>query len=194
MKLFSKTEVRDRLKGLLPQLADRSELEFSILRKLLSILEGKQNIIAYAPDPRYEVDILPVIESSALPRPTSFLEIRHSARWFFPKIDKNKSLQFLRPFEFQKNEWGLFEPIGDENILPEDADLILIPALGYNEKGFRLGRGGGYYDRVLNSEKVQKKCIGFSFSKFFPVPFGEEGHDRKVGKIITENGIHSFFD
>lgn len=140
------------------------------------------------------MDVLPIIESSPLPRPTGFIEARHSAKWYFPRMNAEKKLRFLRPFSFEKNELGLFEPIGDEEISVEEADLILVPALGFNEKGYRLGRGGGYYDRILNSESLQKKTVGLSFSKLFPVPFLAENHDLKIGKMITETQIHSFLD
>lgn len=194
MTSISKKEARARLKTLLPFHKERSDFETKILRRLYPLLKNKESIISYLPDLDYEVDVLPVVESCPLPRPTEFLEFRHSAKWFFPKIQSDSRLEFVRPFTFSKNKWGLFEPEGEETILAEDADLILVPALGFNEKGYRLGRGGGYYDRILNTKEIQNKAIGFTFSKFFPVPFIEESHDQKIGKIITENEIHTFFD
>ncbi|MCW7467111.1 5-formyltetrahydrofolate cyclo-ligase [Leptospira levettii] len=194
MNSISKQDARKILKTNIQKLNDREELESAILKRLFPLLQGNSNIITYVPDLQWEVDVLPIIESCPLPRPTSFIESRHSAKWYFPKVVKDKGLCFLRPFSFEKGPYGIFEPIGDEEISVEDADLILVPGLGYHENGFRLGRGGGYYDRILHKESVQKKTIGFSFSKFFPVPFQVEEHDVKVGKMITEFQIHSFFD
>lgn len=194
MNPISKEDARNILKKNLPNLPEREDHEAAILKRLYPLLQGKSKIITYAPDLRYEVDVLPIIESCPLPRPTGFIEARHSAKWYFPRMNADKNLRFLRPYSFEKNTMGLFEPIGDEEISVEDADLILVPALGFNEKGYRLGRGGGYYDRILNSESLQKKTVGLSFSKLFPVPFVAENHDLKIGKMITETQIHSFLD
>lgn len=194
MNPIAKKDAREILKNNIAKLTDREDLEAAILKKLFPLLQGKTKIITYVPDLQYEVDVLPVVESCPLPRPTGFIEARHSAKWFFPKVEKDHHLRFIRPFTFTKGPQGIFEPNGDEEISVEEADLILVPALGFHEKGYRLGRGGGYYDRILASELVQKKTIGFSFSKFFPVPFLSEPHDVKVGKMITEFQIHSFFD
>ncbi|MBM9591485.1 5-formyltetrahydrofolate cyclo-ligase [Leptospira sp. 201903075] len=194
MNSISKKDAREVLKKNLPNLPEREDHEAAILRRLFPLLQGKSKIITYSPDFLYEVDVLPIIESCPLPRPTGFIEARHSAQWYFPRMEEGKVLRFLRPHSFEKNALGLFEPVGDEEISVEDADLILVPALGFNEKGYRLGRGGGYYDRILNSESLQKKAIGLSFSKLFPVPFLAESHDLKIGKMITEIQIHSFLD
>lgn len=194
MNPISKKDAREILKKNLPNLPEREDHEAAILRRLFPLLQGKTKIITYSPDLLYEVDVLPVIESCPLPRPTGFIEARHSAEWYFPRMEEGKSLRFLRPRSFEKNSIGLFEPIGDEEISVEEADLILVPALGFNEQGYRLGRGGGYYDRILNSETLQKKTVGLSFSKLFPVPFLADNHDLKIGKMITEIQIHSFLD
>ncbi|PJZ45043.1 5-formyltetrahydrofolate cyclo-ligase [Leptospira brenneri] len=194
MNPISKKDAREILKKNLPNLPEREDHETAILKRLFPLLQGKSKIITYSPDFRYEVDVLPIIESSPIPRPTSFIEARHSARWYFPRMEEGKVLRFLRPYSFEKSEIGLFQPVGDEEISVEEADLILVPALGFNEKGYRLGRGGGYYDRILNSESLQKKAVGLSFSKLFPVPFLEDNHDLKIGKMITEIQIHSFLD
>ncbi|MCW7482433.1 5-formyltetrahydrofolate cyclo-ligase [Leptospira kanakyensis] len=194
MNPISKKDAREILKKNLPNLPEREDHEAAILKRLFPLLQGKSKIITYSPDLSLEVDVLPIIESSPLPRPTGFIEARHSAKWYFPRMEDGKVLKFIRPFSFEKNAIGLFQPVGDEEISVEDADLILVPALGFNERGYRLGRGGGYYDRILNVESLQKKAIGLSFSKLFPVPFLEESHDLKIGKMITETQIHSFLD
>ncbi|TGL21829.1 5-formyltetrahydrofolate cyclo-ligase [Leptospira yanagawae] len=194
MNPIAKKDAREILKNNIVKLTDREEIESAILKRLFPLLQGKSKIITYVPDIQYEVDVLPVIESSPLPRPTGFIEARHSAKWYFPKVETGHVLRFIRPFSFSKGPHGILEPVGDEEISVEEADLILVPALGFHKDGYRLGRGGGYYDRILAPLEVQKKTIGFSFSKFFPVPFLRESHDVKVGKMITEFQIHSFFD
>ncbi|GBF49843.1 5-formyltetrahydrofolate cyclo-ligase [Leptospira ryugenii] len=194
MNLLEKPEARKRLKELLPVLSRRDEAEGIILRRLLQELSGKERLIFYVADPRLEVDVLPLTESTPLPRPSAFWEFRHPAKYFFPKVNPRGTLSFVRPHSWERGQFGLWEPIGIEEISPEEADLILVPALGFSETGERLGRGAGYYDRTLSSPAVFKKTIGLTFSAVFPVPFRTEEHDQKVGKIITETSIHSFLD
>ncbi|TGN17706.1 5-formyltetrahydrofolate cyclo-ligase [Leptospira idonii] len=194
MNLLSKEEARSRLKQHLPVLERREEFESQILTRFFPLLSGKEKIISYVADLAWEVDLLPLVESCPLPRPAGFWELRHSAKWYFPKMMPEKRLDFVRPWEWEKNKWGIWEPKGEEKITVEEADLILVPALGFSSDGTRLGRGGGFYDRLLSSDHLRTKTIGFCFSKFFPVPFAPEAHDCKIGKIITESRIISFLD
>ncbi|MBK6607257.1 MAG: hypothetical protein IPG24_17720 [Leptospiraceae bacterium] len=48
------------------------------------------------------------------------------------------------------------EPVGADLLLPEDADVSIIPALGFHKEGFRLGRGAGFYDRAYQGVGVKK--------------------------------------
>ncbi len=194
MTIFSKEEARNRLKHYLPLLPEREEYETKILKAAYPLLKNTTQVISYVADRSLEVDILPLIESSPLPRPTQFWEYKHSAKWYFPKINAENHLVFIRPLSWTKGKFGIWEPVGEDQITPEQADLVFVPALGYSEFGKRLGRGGGYYDRVLSDPILKEKTIGLTFSKFFPVPFSPDPHDCQVGKIITEVGVRSFLD
>lgn len=67
-------------------------------------------------------------------------------------------------------------------------DLVITPVLGFDRRGFRLGYGGGYYDKFLARNKC-KEVIGlaYSFSEVEKIP--NEEHDKKVSLIITEKEI-----
>ncbi len=194
MNLLEKKDVRARLKAHLPKLADREESEIKILNRIYPLLKGNEKIITYVADQTLEVDVLPLVASCPLPRPAAFWEFHHSAKWFFPKISDTDELVFIRPISWEKGKFGIWEPVGDDIITPSQADLILIPGLGYAANGARLGRGGGYYDRALREKDLRAKTVGITFSKFFPVPVQPEEHDVIVGKVITEVGIHTFLD
>ncbi len=194
MNWIDKKDVRARLQTLLPNLPQREDFESQILTFLHPLLAHKTKIISYVADLNLEIDLLPLVESCPLPRPTQLWEFRHSASWYFPKINESDELDFLRPLQWKKGKFGIWEPEGEEKITPESADLILVPALGFSVEGARLGRGKGYYDRALPSTELRKKTIGVTFSKFFPVPFFPEPHDCRVGKIITEVGVRNFLD
>lgn len=80
---------------------------------------------------------------------------------------------------------------------PDDAprvepDVILMPLLGFDRAGTRLGYGGGYYDRTLASLSRRPRLIGFAYSAqeldFIP----REAHDVPLDAVITETGVVQF--
>ena len=69
---------------------------------------------------------------------------------------------------------------------------MLVPLLAYDQRNFRLGYGGGFYDRYLNKYLTQHKKIltigiAFSFQKYHKLPVNEK--DVKLNYILTEKGI-----
>ena len=69
-------------------------------------------------------------------------------------------------------------------IAPEDLDLIIVPALTYDMAGYRLGYGGGYYDRYLNG--VAAFTIGLARHRLIADELPREQHDIAVCCIVTE--------
>jgi len=104
---------------------------------------------------------------------------------------KERRLTFHRVYSFSDlvpGPFGLLEP----NPKNEEADLgslevIFIPGLGFDVKGYRLGYGGGFYDRVLRETSALKVGVCYSFQLVESLPV--EPHDVPVDLIITESGI-----
>ncbi|MCR5208178.1 MAG: 5-formyltetrahydrofolate cyclo-ligase [Eubacterium sp.] len=65
--------------------------------------------------------------------------------------------------------------------------LLVVPALCYRADGFRLGYGGGYYDRFI--EKYGVRCVGLCYESLITEEIPVEEYDRRVDYIVTENGI-----
>ncbi len=92
--------------------------------------------------------------------------------------------------ELEKNGMGIPEPKANSREIPlKEIDLILLPGIAFDRTGNRLGRGKGYYDRLLSEadKKVSKIAAAFSFQIVDSVPTAT--NDRKIHKIITEDGI-----
>ena len=64
---------------------------------------------------------------------------------------------------FGKNKYGILEPIAGEIINPKLIDLIFVPMIMCDEKGYRVGYGKGYYDRFLPRCRPDVLKVGFSF-------------------------------
>lgn len=81
--------------------------------------------------------------------------------------------------------FGILEPPADAPLLPrEDIELALVPAVCYDRRGFRLGFGGGYYDRWLSgfSGITVGLCRDCVLQDQVPI----EEHDRRVELLLTE--------
>lgn len=73
-----------------------------------------------------------------------------------------------------ENRWGIPEPDPEtsQKILPQDLDVVLIPLLVFDKTGYRVGYGGGYYDRFLAQCRTDVLKIGLSF--FEPIEIIED--------------------
>lgn len=84
---------------------------------------------------------------------------------------------------------NLLEPIISEtkSVSMEEIDLQIVPGVVYSKEGFRIGFGGGYYDRYLKDYKGEMLSLAFECQTGHHVP--SEAHDIPIGKIFTENDI-----
>lgn len=106
--------------------------------------------------------------------------------FYLPRVN-GVDLEIL-PYDESRLELGSFhieEPTGTDVVNPEDIELIIVPAVAYDRKGNRLGRGKGFYDRLLNTTKATKVGVGYEFQLVDEVPV--EPHDVGMDIIITQN-------
>ena len=82
----------------------------------------------------------------------------------------------------QKSSFGLMEPISEEAVDKTEIDLIHVPGVVFNSKGFRIGYGGGYYDRYLADFAGASISSIYSFQQF---DFEPDYHDIAVKEVLT---------
>ncbi|WP_321518761.1 5-formyltetrahydrofolate cyclo-ligase [uncultured Bacteroides sp.] len=82
--------------------------------------------------------------------------------------------------------YGIEEPTGKLFTEYDKIDMAIIPGISFDAHGNRLGRGKGYYDRLLPDIKAYKIGICFAFQVSEDIP--TEPHDTKMDLVITENG------
>jgi 5-formyltetrahydrofolate cyclo-ligase len=68
-------------------------------------------------------------------------------------------------------------------------DILVLPALAYSIEGYRLGRGRGWYDRLLENQKPRVGVVGVCFEEQWGHQFEAHEHDQKVNVIITDQNI-----
>ncbi|MDO4183510.1 MAG: 5-formyltetrahydrofolate cyclo-ligase [Coriobacteriia bacterium] len=96
--------------------------------------------------------------------------------------------------DLQRSPFGILEPDSAlaQPYLPNSrsSQLALVPGLAFNTGGFRLGYGGGYYDRFLSAfEGCAWGLCREAF--FFDGALPREPHDVPVAGVVTESGLHS---
>jgi 5-formyltetrahydrofolate cyclo-ligase len=112
-----------------------------------------------------------------------------------PRVDFHareiENLKFSAETELVENAWQIHEPAHDESVETEKIDLILIPLLCFDERGFRVGYGKGFYDRLLKN--CRPDCLKIGLSYFPPVAEIDDAQDFdvKLDFFVTPERIFS---
>ena len=85
---------------------------------------------------------------------------------------------------------GLREPAGEQEIGLEQIDLVIVPAVGFDRRGHRMGRGGGFYDRFLARPRLKARTIGITFDQQVLEELPVLSHDQRVQMVVTNAGVH----
>ena len=87
------------------------------------------------------------------------------------------------------DRYGIPTPVRGEWVVP---DLILLPLNGFDEAGYRLGYGGGYFDRTLASLHPRPLAVGVGFEINRLPSIAPEAHDQRLDWIVSEAGAWQF--
>ena len=117
---------------------------------------------------------------------------------FYPVMIKNKDTSEMIAViiddntVFEMNKYGIEEPIDGLDMFATEIDLVIVPLLCFDKKGYRVGYGKGHYDRFLKS--CRKDCLKIGFSYFEPVDKIEDidKYDIKLNYCITPFNIFTF--
>lgn len=125
-----------------------------------------------------------------------------TARLFAPLLDRGKRLALPRILPDRQMEvrqycpdrplllhpFGILEPDESCPLIPaQEIGLVLVPALCYDRKGFRLGMGGGYYDRWL--AHYSGITVGLCRQTLVQDTLPTQPHDRPVDLVVTPEAV-----
>ena len=91
-------------------------------------------------------------------------------------------------------QWGIAEPLDDK---PEvEPDVVLVPLLAFDARGYRLGYGGGFYDRTLRRLRKLKPvvAVGIAYDEQRVDAVPAESYDEKLDWVLTPSGPQRCLD
>jgi 5-formyltetrahydrofolate cyclo-ligase len=109
--------------------------------------------------------------------------------WFFPRVVSTHPPRLAWGTEpLEQGPWGLMEPTLAQHFLPP-VQLLLVPGLAFDDDGYRIGYGRGFYDALLERlpEDVLTVGVGFEAQMHLPVPV--DPHDWPVMALLSERGL-----
>ena len=176
---MNKSEIRKKILIIRKQAKHKNlKLNFKHILKILREKKVQGKIIGGYYPYNYELDTMKILNDF---EKKNFLIS-------LPKIRKNFKMDFFywsvkEPLKI--NKYGIAEPISNKIVYP---NIFIVPLIAYDEKLYRIGYGGGYYDRYLKKIKKRKKVItiglAYSFQKVKKIPINK--HDIKLDFVITE--------
>ena len=114
--------------------------------------------------------------------------LKDGKKVLIPKTYPKGRMEFVvyDPQQLKKTSFGLLEPQGDLEVVDaSQIDLIHVPGLAFTREGYRIGYGGGYYDRYL------EHFAGQTMSTIYPCQiqeFNSENHDIPVQEVLIYEG------
>lgn len=153
-------------------------------RALRQVLAGTQGPVSFFWPIRTEIDARPVMEALAEERTVCL-----------PITQGRAALDFRRwtpGTELVEDGFGVPIPVATPLVIPA---VLVVPMLGFDEAGHRLGYGGGYYDRTLAELRPRGPvlAVGFAFeAQRLDQPLPAEPTDQPLDILVTDAGVRRF--
>ena len=111
----------------------------------------------------------------------------------FPRV-KDRSLEFVEvagPASLEPGAFGVAEPVGNAALATESIDLIVVPGVGFDRYGYRLGYGQGYYDRAVGcGSSAILAGLAYDFQVVDKLP--AEDHDICLDLLVMDSAVLVF--
>jgi len=165
--------------------AERRQKSAAVCEHLLGLPEVRAAgaVLVYAPLPD-EVDVEPVFRALK----------RAGARTLLPKcVRKTRVLLCVEVDDLEhgvaRGTYGILEPESDRAVARDELDVIVVPGRAFDRAGNRLGRGGGYYDRLLMDPQLRALRCGVAFDCQFFEAVPATPLDVPMDAVVTESSV-----
>ena len=169
----------------------RKQLSFEVVTKISAIVSEKimastdflnSQHIAYYLSHENEIDLSQVAVRALELKKSLYLPVFSAPHFLtFYRVDHNT--------QYQKNKFGILEPISKDSISVDQLDLMLVPLVAFDAFCNRMGRGLGCYDRYLQaSHQCKLMGVAYDFQKIAKIE--SETWDVAMDCVVTENAIY----
>ena len=164
-----KTDLRIRAKGIRKTLDIYKVSEkLAVLIRENKVYKDAQNVMLYYPM-KNEINLLKLLNDEK--------------NFYLPRVDgaNLEVCPYKKGDTLIKSGFNIMEPISDA-VNKEILDLVIVPALMADKNGFRLGYGGGFYDRFIDSGNFKTLCA--VAKELYVEALPSEDFDKKIDEII----------
>lgn len=187
----------------------KQEIRYEYSQKRMNLEAKEADVLSRAVSRRFEQLLLPsaswLLSYFPLKGKNEF-DVKPCEEWLkkkipglrlaWPCIDPvNQQMEAYEANEkgiFEKNRYQIPEPVGGTRVLPADIDIVFVPLLVFDERGYRVGYGKGYYDRYLPRCRPNLLKIGFCFFEALPTISDIDEFDVPLNLCITPSRLYEF--
>lgn len=182
-KAALRSEFRSRRAALSNEIrAERNQMLWGQIFSKLEVLKTAKTLLFYFPLPR-EISLLPVFHYAR----------ERGIPCAFPRCGEatgDMDFYFVSSLdELECGRYGIREPKASaEKVTDFSEAVVFVPALAFDRAGYRLGYGGGYYDRFLAAHDILS--VGITYESFLNDSLPRDQYDQAVDLTATEKGIY----
>jgi 5-formyltetrahydrofolate cyclo-ligase len=112
-------------------------------------------------------------------------------RWVLPRVETEGGVSFRdRDLPRKLHTYGMEQPIDGGTVVSVlEIDIFLVPGVVFGSEGQRLGRGGGFYEKVLSERRPDSIAVGVTTESRVCQDVPIMAHDQRVDWLATESGV-----
>ena len=133
---------------------------------------------------------MPLVQANTTQLATESIASRSPRKIGLPVVDKvHKTLVFHAWYPgcpMEEDAYGIPKPKDTEIVVPT---LLFVPCVGYGPGGYRLGYGGGFYDRTLATLQPKPATVGLGYTQGWLPDLEPEAHDMALDALLNDNGV-----
>ena len=133
---------------------------------------------------------MPLVQANTTQLATESIASRSPRKIGLPVVNKvHKTLVFHAWYPgcpMEEDAYGIPKPKDTEIVVPT---LLFVPCVGYGPGGYRLGYGGGFYDRTLATLQPKPATVGLGYTQGWLPDLEPEAHDMALDALLNDNGV-----